>query len=267
MHEVPVERGAVLLLFADVEVDVGRAAPSELADHHRRADRALVAPIPQHEDVLAPARVGDLSAETSARMPRVARAAPAGRRAGSRCRGNVRARTGFRGARAWQLGSRSRRAWSRTFGADARRSGMRSRSKCNFRTAVRSKLRRCAPSLSGSAPPRSRSMATSSAESPRAPGLSRRRQARRRPTPTGWRKLAGLRVFEDDGRHDVAYVGEAGGAVLVVSQFTLYGDVRRGRRPSFDGAAEPGAAERATSRCARGSRRHGLQCPQDAFAP
>jgi D-aminoacyl-tRNA deacylase len=50
-------------------------------------------------------------------------------------------------------------------------------------------------------------------------------------------KLAALRLFPDDrGRMDLA-VGQAGGAVLVVSQFTLYGDVTRGNRPSFTGAA------------------------------
>ncbi len=52
-------------------------------------------------------------------------------------------------------------------------------------------------------------------------------------------KLRGLRVFADpDGRMNLD-VGEAGGGLLVVSQFTLYGDVSRGRRPSFVGAAPP----------------------------
>ena len=57
-------------------------------------------------------------------------------------------------------------------------------------------------------------------------------------------KITGLRIFEDDeGRMNKA-VDEIGGALLVVSQFTLHGDVRKGRRPSFQNAAP---AERARS--------------------
>jgi D-tyrosyl-tRNA(Tyr) deacylase len=52
-------------------------------------------------------------------------------------------------------------------------------------------------------------------------------------------KLAGLRIFPDEADRMARDVRETGGAVLVVSQFTLYGDVRRGRRPSFDDAGEP----------------------------
>src|SRR5947199_8609923 len=52
-------------------------------------------------------------------------------------------------------------------------------------------------------------------------------------------KVAGLRVFEDaEGKMNLD-LQQAGGAVLIVSQFTLYGDVRRGKRPSFDDAARP----------------------------
>jgi D-aminoacyl-tRNA deacylase len=55
-------------------------------------------------------------------------------------------------------------------------------------------------------------------------------------------KIHGVRVFPDDeGRMNRSIV-DVGGAVLVVSQFTLYGDVRRGRRPSFIDAAEPARA-------------------------
>ena len=56
-------------------------------------------------------------------------------------------------------------------------------------------------------------------------------------------KIVGLRVFDDEeGRMNLS-VAEAGGALLVVSQFTLYGDVRRGRRPSWIDAAPPEVAE------------------------
>jgi D-aminoacyl-tRNA deacylase len=57
------------------------------------------------------------------------------------------------------------------------------------------------------------------------------------------RKLLRLRVFEDaEGRMNLD-VGQAGGAILCVSQFTLYGDARKGNRPSFVDAAPPQQAE------------------------
>ena len=52
-------------------------------------------------------------------------------------------------------------------------------------------------------------------------------------------KVAGLRIFPDDEGKMNRDVTEVGGAVLVVSQFTLYGDARKGRRPSFIDAARP----------------------------
>ncbi len=55
-------------------------------------------------------------------------------------------------------------------------------------------------------------------------------------------KLAGLRIFPDEAGRMSRDVREAGGSVLIVSQFTLCGDVRRGRRPSFDAAAGPDQA-------------------------
>jgi D-tyrosyl-tRNA(Tyr) deacylase len=59
------------------------------------------------------------------------------------------------------------------------------------------------------------------------------------------RKIADLRVFADDAGKMNRSINEVGGSVLLVSQFTLYADVRRGRRPSWTGSAEPAvAAER-----------------------
>jgi len=57
-------------------------------------------------------------------------------------------------------------------------------------------------------------------------------------------KVVNLRIFEDQSGHMNRSVLETGGAVLVVSQFTLYGDTRRGRRPGFSSAAPPEEANR-----------------------
>jgi D-aminoacyl-tRNA deacylase len=78
-------------------------------------------------------------------------------------------------------------------------------------------------------------------------------------------KIAGLRVFEDDlGKMNRA-VGEVEGSVLVVSQFTLYGDVRRGKRPSFDAAAPPEKARALYEYFVERIRAAGLRCEAGRF--
>lgn len=78
-------------------------------------------------------------------------------------------------------------------------------------------------------------------------------------------KVTGLRVFEDaDGRMNLA-LSEVGGAVLVVSQFTLYGDASKGRRPSFIDAARPEQAVPLYEAFIGALRAHGLQVATGEF--
>jgi D-aminoacyl-tRNA deacylase len=58
------------------------------------------------------------------------------------------------------------------------------------------------------------------------------------------KKIAGLRIFDDPQQKMNLSLADVGGAMLIVSQFTLLGDCRRGRRPDFTGAADPELAER-----------------------
>ncbi|HEY8429425.1 MAG TPA: D-aminoacyl-tRNA deacylase [Sandaracinaceae bacterium] len=78
-------------------------------------------------------------------------------------------------------------------------------------------------------------------------------------------KLAGLRIFPDDEGKMSRSVEEIGGALLVVSQFTLFGDVRKGRRPSFTDAAPPEEAERLYLRVVEGLRARGLRVETGRF--
>jgi D-aminoacyl-tRNA deacylase len=78
-------------------------------------------------------------------------------------------------------------------------------------------------------------------------------------------KIIGLRIFEDaEGKMNLS-VQDSGGAVLVVSQFTLYGDVRRGKRPSFDAAARPEEAKRLYEYFVDKIRAAGLRCETGQF--
>lgn len=78
-------------------------------------------------------------------------------------------------------------------------------------------------------------------------------------------KIGGLRIFEDDaGKMNLSAL-EVGGAVLAVSQFTLFGDVRRGKRPSFDAAARPELARRLYDYFVERVRKLGLRCETGRF--
>ena len=78
-------------------------------------------------------------------------------------------------------------------------------------------------------------------------------------------KIAGLRIFEDEHGKMNRSVQDVSGSMLAVSQFTLYGDVRRGKRPSFDDAAPPEQARRLYEFFVQRIQAAGLQCETGRF--
>jgi D-aminoacyl-tRNA deacylase len=78
-------------------------------------------------------------------------------------------------------------------------------------------------------------------------------------------KVAGLRIFDDEnGKMNVSLL-DNGGEVLVVSQFTLYGDTRKGKRPSFDEAAPPQVANELYQHFVSKIREVGIRCETGRF--
>lgn len=78
-------------------------------------------------------------------------------------------------------------------------------------------------------------------------------------------KIVGLRLFEDEAGKMNRSLADVGGRVLVVSQFTLYGDARKGRRPSFTAAARPEQAEPLVDYFCESLRKSGLIVPTGQF--
>jgi D-tyrosyl-tRNA(Tyr) deacylase len=78
-------------------------------------------------------------------------------------------------------------------------------------------------------------------------------------------RISGLRVFSDEGGKMNLSISDIAGEILVVSQFTLYGDLARGRRPSFTGAAAPEHAEPLIERLVDGLRRTGTNVSSGEF--
>jgi D-tyrosyl-tRNA(Tyr) deacylase len=79
------------------------------------------------------------------------------------------------------------------------------------------------------------------------------------------RKIAGLRIFEDSAGKMNAGLLDVDGAALVISQFTLYADARKGRRPGFTDAAPPDVAEPLVDYFAQVLRDHGVPVETGAF--
>ncbi len=78
-------------------------------------------------------------------------------------------------------------------------------------------------------------------------------------------KIAGMRIFSDaEGKFNLS-LADVGGAILLVSQFTLYADTRKGRRPSFIDAAPPEVAEALVTRCIAYLRETGIHVETGRF--
>jgi len=78
-------------------------------------------------------------------------------------------------------------------------------------------------------------------------------------------KIINLRIFEDDGGKMNLSLLETGGQLMVISQFTLYADCRKGRRPSFTDAAPPGEAQKLYDYFVDTARKRGLQVATGIF--
>ena len=79
------------------------------------------------------------------------------------------------------------------------------------------------------------------------------------------RKIAGLRIFEDSAGKINAGLLDVDGAALIISQFTLYADVRKGRRPSFTDAARPEVAEPLIEHLVQAMQKHGVPVETGVF--
>jgi D-tyrosyl-tRNA(Tyr) deacylase len=78
-------------------------------------------------------------------------------------------------------------------------------------------------------------------------------------------KIAGLRLFEDDAGKMNLSIGEVGGSILLISQFTLYANANKGRRPSFTKAAHPDQAEPLVAQFAESIRTTGIHVETGVF--